>query len=334
MGINIKGIKKVTFVLLAGAVIATGCGSKADTSTTGGAPNNSSTQTSDVQTANPNAETKTITHAWGTTSFEETPVKIVALDFSYIDMLTAMDVTPVATVGIGDSGFPEYLSGLIDASKVENAGQAKQPNLEILKSVKPDLIIASPTRHDIIKDQLAAIAPTVALSDASYQVVLENFTNLAAVLDKEEEAAAVVANIESKLKAGKEELSSNQPNVLVVGAFEDDFTVWIKSSFVGSLFTELGANYMFDGQKDLSAAESKTDIAKITLERLNEIEADYVFFYGNPQKWAENPLFKNIPAVKAEQAFEVSRDLWSKGRGPQAANLIIDQALEYFKTKK
>jgi ABC-type Fe3+-citrate transport system substrate-binding protein len=332
-----KSILFIGAVGLLSALFLSGCGSTPATSTSADkngvmVPKAAENKPADTKpAASPAAAAglteKTIKHAWGETKFKEVPQKIVVLDFSYVDMVTALEIKPIASVGIGESGFPEYLNGKFNPQDVTNVGQAKQPNLEILKSVKPDLIIASPNRHEMIKKQLAEIAPTIALDDGSYQAILTNFTALADVLGKKELADKVKTNIESKIKAGKEKLT-NKPSVLVVGAFEDDSTVWLKSSFVGSLLTEIGTHYLYDGKKDLSAAESKTDIAKMNLERLNEYNPDYLFLYGEPKKWANNPLYKSLKSVKENKALEVSRDLWSKGRGPLAAELILDQAIQ------
>ncbi|MCR8635810.1 ABC transporter substrate-binding protein [Paenibacillus radicis (ex Xue et al. 2023)] len=307
-----------------------GCGSaKPASEGTSAVPAKASEGSAATSAGTAASEEKTIKHVWGTTQLKKVPQKIVALDFSYIDMLTALEINPVASVGIGESSFPEYLKDRFNAKNVVNVGQAKQPNLEVLKSVKPDLIIASPNRHEMIKTQLAEIAPTIALDDGSYQAVLSNFSNLADVLDKKEQADKVKKSIADKISSAQEKVK-NKPSVLVVGAFEDDSTVWLKSSFIGSLMTEMGTQYLFEGKKDLSAAESKTDIAKLSLERLGEFNPDYVFMYGDPGKWLNNPLYKNLKAVKENKAVEVNRDLWSKGRGPLAADLIVDQAVKFM----
>jgi len=316
----------IAMLMIACLLLLAGCGgnSKNDSETKS---SNQAEQNTNTQTAGQDTQEKTIKHAWGETVITGTPVKIAALDYGFIDMLSVLDVEPVATVGIGDSGFPDYLLDVVKSEGITNVGQAKQPNLEVLKSLKPDLILANPDRHEMIKEQLHAIAPTIAFDDENYEVVLGNLEQLAEALGKKDKADQVKASNLDKLSIGKEKLSQ-APSVLVVGAFEDDSTVWIKESFVGSILTGLGTNYLYDGSKDLSAAESKTDIAKLSLERLSEYNPEYLFLYGNPDKWSNNPLYNSLLAVKEDKAIKVSRDLWSKGRGPRAAGLIIDQALE------
>ncbi|MEI7025517.1 iron-siderophore ABC transporter substrate-binding protein [Paenibacillus sp. y28] len=332
---QMQSFNKASAALIAAVMLCalplSGCGTNskpsgtADAGSTGAAASNASAASGSAQA--PGTSQKTIKHVWSETKFNEAPKKIAALDYSFIDLLSVLKVVPAVTVGIGESGFPDYLRDTVKSEGIANAGQAKQPNLEVLKSARPDLIIANPDRHEMIKKQLSDIAPTIALDDHNYQEVLANLIAVGDVLGKKEQAEAVKLDIENKIKAGKDTLKS-APTVLVVGAFEDDSTVWVKTSFIGSLLSSIGANYAFDGNKDTSAAESKTDIAKLSLERLSEINPDYLFYYGDLGKWASNPIYKNLKAVKENKSIAVSRDLWSKGRGPRAAQLILDQAVK------
>ncbi|BBH23052.1 Fe(3+)-citrate-binding protein YfmC [Paenibacillus baekrokdamisoli] len=316
----------ISILLIAGLLLLAGCGAnnKENASPNAGSSNGETPAAVDAGTS---SQVKTIKHVWGETTIKGTPIKIVALDYAFIDMLSVLDIKPIATVGIGESGFPDYLKDQVNGEGITNVGQAKQPNLEVLKSVKPDLILANPDRHEMIKDQLSDIAPTIAFDDNNYEMVLANLGLLADVVGKKEQGDKVIQTIEAKIKEGKEKMKT-APSALVVGAFEDDSTVWLKSSFVGSLLSGIGVNYLFDGSKDNTAAESKTDIAKLSLERLGEYNPEYLFLYGEPEKWLNNPIYKNLQAVKENKAITVSRDLWSKGRGPRAAELIIDQALK------
>ncbi|BBI31299.1 ABC transporter substrate-binding protein [Cohnella abietis] len=316
----------VSILLIAGLLLLAGCGSNNKENVGSNTPSPSGETPAATESGAP-SQNKIIKHVWGEATIKETPVRIVALDYAFIDMLSVLDIKPVATVGIGESGFPDYLKDQVSGDGITNVGQAKQPNLEVLRSVKPDLILANPDRHEMIKDQLSDIAPTIAFDDDNYQMVLANLSLLADAVGKKEQGDKVIQTIEAKIKEGKERMQT-APSALVVGAFEDDSTVWLKSSFVGSILSGIGVNYLFDGTKDNSAAESKTDIAKLSLERLGEYNPDYIFLYGEPEKWLKNPIYKNLQAVKDNKAITVSRDLWSKGRGPRAAELIIDQALQ------
>ncbi|MGG2066180.1 ABC transporter substrate-binding protein [Bacillus sp. S14(2024)] len=264
-----------------------------------------------------------IKHEWGETELKETRKNIVTLDFSFIDTLTDLGVTPVGNAGVGKTKIPEYLQDKV--SKVTDVGERKAPNLEVISSVKPDLIIASKDRHNMIQKELQDIAPTIAFDDNSYEEIIKNMDTIAKAVGKEEEAKKIKTELQDKISKAKEKVKGN-PNVLVIGAFDDEFSVWIKDSFIGSLMTDIGATYAYEGEK--AKTEGKAEIAKITMERLNEINPDYIFLYGeNVEKFKNNPLYNNLKAVKEKHVVDVDRNLWARGRGPIAADKILDEAI-------
>lgn len=264
-----------------------------------------------------------IKHEWGETELKETPKNIVTLDFSFIDTLTDLGVTPVGNAGVGKTKISEYLQDKV--SKVTDVGERKAPNLEVISSVKPDLIIASKDRHNMIQKELQGIAPTIAFDDNSYEEIMKNMDTIAKAVGKEEEAKKIKTELQDKISKAKEKVKGN-PKVLVIGAFDDEFSVWIKDSFIGSLMTDIGATYAYEGEK--AKTEGKAEIAKITMERLNEINPDYIFLYGeNVEKFKNNPLYNNLKAVKEKHVVDVDRNLWARGRGPIAADKILDEAI-------
>ncbi|WP_139999317.1 ABC transporter substrate-binding protein [Paenibacillus paridis] len=277
-----------------------------------------------------NAETavqsdgKSITHEWGTYKIEQAPQKVVTLDFSFMDTLTSLGVTPVGNAGVGTTKFPEYLQDQLQAT-VADVGERKAPNLEVIQSLKPDLIIASVDRHSMIRNELEGIAPTVAFDDVSYDQVMDNVKNIAEILGKQKEAEQVAAGLNEKIAAVKQQIT-DAPSIVVAGYFDDMFTVWIKDSFVGSLLSQVGAEYAFNGEK--SNLEGKGEGVKMTLERLHELNPDFIMLYGDkPDKLLSNPLYQDLKSVKDQHFIVVDRNLWARGRGPIAAGKILDETL-------
>jgi iron complex transport system substrate-binding protein len=113
--------------------------------------------------------------------------------------------------------------------------------------------------------------------------------------------------------------------VLVVGASPDGFTVWIRESFLGSLLTDLGVAYAYTGESQ--PGRGTPEVSRLTMEKLAGIDPDYLFVYGEASRWKTEPAFTGLKAFKAGRIVEVDRNLWSRGRGPIAAGLILDQAL-------
>ena len=95
--------------------------------------------------------------------------RVVALDWRYEEILKALDVDPVGIVEIGKSEAPTTLKGQL--GQATSVGQAKQPNLEVIQSLEPDLILASPTRQADIMPQLEEIAQTESYTDETLSLI-------------------------------------------------------------------------------------------------------------------------------------------------------------------
>lgn len=98
----------------------------------------------------------------GTFSIDYTPQKIVGLEYSVIDALATLDLSPV---GIADDGKKESVITQI-SDKIDPwvfVGSRSTPNLEIITSLKSDLIITDIEHQTTIDQDLQKIAPTLIL---------------------------------------------------------------------------------------------------------------------------------------------------------------------------
>lgn len=320
---------KFTYGVVLSVILAltlAGCGAKDNAST---ASNTTKTETNTASEGAQAAQAVKVKHEWGETEFAKTPQKVVTLDFSFLDTLTSLGVTPVGNAGVGKTKIPEYLKG--DFSKVTDVGERKAPNLEVIQSLTPDLIIASVDRHAMIQKELDGIAPTVAFDDASIDQIMSNVTTIGEVLGKNEEAKKVNDGLKAKIAEVKSGMQGS-PSVLVVGYFDDHFTVWIKDSFVGTLLSQSGLNYAFNGE--ITSTEGKGEGTHMALERLHELNPDYILLYGDStDKLKSNPLYEDLKAVKDGHLVNVDRDLWARARGPIAADQILTQMQDILKEK-
>ena len=83
-----------------------------------------------------------IKHEEGKTKVPKHPKRVVVLEYSFVDALASLDVKPV---GIADDKKKERIIKPL-RDKIGNytsVGARKQPNLEEISKLKPDLIIAA-----------------------------------------------------------------------------------------------------------------------------------------------------------------------------------------------
>jgi iron complex transport system substrate-binding protein len=268
---------------------------------------------------------RTIKHELGTTEISGKPQRVVALEFSFVQALNAVDVVPV---GITDDNQPKRIEQLL-GKKIDysSVGTRLEPNLELVAALTPDLIIADELRHSAIYEQLSAIAPTIVLNswEGSYETIKSSVITIADALGekaKGEQALAaheaVIAGLVAKIPAGEKR------RFLLAVANPDSMSLHSSSSFTGSVFKAMGLTPAIDSS---DAVESGAGI-----ERLVAVNPD-VFLVATDagatvfDQWKSNTAFNNIAAVKTGMVFQVDRNQFSRFRGLTTAEMIAREIL-------
>ena len=95
------------------------------------------------------ASAVTVTDAKGEFTIDKTPSRIVALEYSFVDALAQVGVSPVGVAD--DNDKTRILQEVRDKIQPwESVGTRSQPSLEAIAALKPDLIIADPSRHTAV----------------------------------------------------------------------------------------------------------------------------------------------------------------------------------------
>nr|WP_323679398.1 Fe(3+) dicitrate ABC transporter substrate-binding protein [Exiguobacterium indicum] len=276
-----------------------------------------------------NEKTRTITHEAGKTKVPEQPKKVVALEFSFVDALDELGITPV---GIAQENKTD-VSGLLGKDiEFTEVGTRQQPNLEVISSLQPDLIIGDFNRHKGIYKQLQEIAPTIILKsrNATYEENIDSFKTIAEAVGKTKQMNDRLALHEERLQAAKKKVDPNDDRKVMVGVFRaDSLTAHGETSFDGELLEKIGI--------ENAVTKTAEPTVTITLEQMVKWDPDVIFMAEADPKllkeWKDNPLWNQITAVKNGEVYEVNRDLWTRYRGLDAAEQIVDEAIQLLKQK-
>ncbi|MDM5210924.1 Fe(3+) dicitrate ABC transporter substrate-binding protein [Peribacillus sp. NJ4] len=277
-----------------------------------------------------NQEIRTIKHEMGETEIKNTPKKIVTLELSFVDSLNALGIKPI---GISDDNKKDMITKLVGQEMdYTSVGTREQPNLEVISSLQPDLIIADAERHKGIYKDLQQIAPTVVLKsrESTYQENLDSFKTIAKAVNQEEAADKRLNEHEKTIKELKSKLTVNS-NMTVLPAVVRDtsFQAHTSSSYDGELLERMGLK---------NAIQQDQPHAEMNLEQLVEINPDVLLLANNEGKlltdeWKDNPLWKDLKAVKNKQVYSVDRDLWTRYRGVVSAEAIAKDTLNILDKK-
>lgn len=274
-------------------------------------------------------ETRVVEHEMGETKISGQPEKVVALEFSFVDNLASLGVSPV---GIADDNDEERIIEPI-REKIEDytsVGTRKQPSLEVISSLEPDLIIADMQRHKDIYDQLSDIAPTIILPSlaADYDGIIDSFQTVSTAMGMEDKGEEVLADHKEKM----EELRSQVPedenrSVLPAVVADSGYFAHNMESYTGSLLESIGLK---------NAIQSGDDrYNKINLEQLVEFDPDVMFHMSSGDQtvvteWENNDLYQDISAVENGEVHEVDRNMWSRFRGLISSEKILEDAVQYL----
>ncbi|GBF73711.1 hypothetical protein PA598K_02027 [Paenibacillus sp. 598K] len=294
-----------------------------------------SEQTSDPSSAEATEasqdETRQVAHAMETTELTGTPERVVVLTQEGTEALLELGVTPVGAVnsGLGDGWFPHIAEQMAGVTEL---GDESQPNLELILSLQPDLIIGNKIRHEEIYAQLKEIAPTVLSEDLAGKWKV-NFALYAQALNKQTEGETAMAAYDAHIAEAKATLGDKtQLQVSLVRFLPETVRIYQKDTFAGVIMSDLGV-----------ARPASQDVDNfmevIEKERIEALDGDVMFYFNadydeekggtkNQQAWMADPLFANLNVGKNNTAFQVDEVIWNLSGGIKSANLLIDQLVE------
>ena len=277
------------------------------------------------------ASAVTVKDAKGEFTLDKTPSRVVALEYSFVDALAQVGVSPV---GVADDNKVDRILPQVreKIAAWQSVGTRSQPSLEVIASLKPDLIIADPSRHTAVFEELKKIAPTVMFDSRheSYQENLETAQKIGDLVGKS-------AEMKAKINEHNDYIANIAKNLGVQGkkasfgtSREDKFNIQNDNGYVGSFLTTLG----FAPTK----LNSDQAFVEINLEQLVMEKPEYLFIahYRDEsiaRKGEAEPLWKAIPAVKANHVYSVDADMWARGRGLEASKIMAKQIEGFVKQK-
>ena len=269
-----------------------------------------------------------VKHELGALILPDAPKRIVVLEYSFIDALAAIGMSPI---GVADDLNPERIIPEVRdlLEPWTSVGMRSQPSLEVIARLKPDLIIGDIYRHRVSYQDLSQIAPTMLLKSRgeSYLDALEAAKVIGKAVGKEPEMLARIEQHKQLMDSYRERFKSKET---IQFTTVNERGMWMHGplSFTGSLFSYLDLKSALPNLQD-------NHLIQANLEVLLRVNPDWLFYVRSKpvtvlESWENNPLFKLLKISKTGQIVQVSSALWSLNRGMLAAEGIakeLDEAL-------
>nr|WP_240464297.1 AraC family transcriptional regulator [Paenibacillus apiarius] len=281
-------------------------------------------------------DTRVIKHAMGEETLTGTPKRIVILTNEGTEALLAVGIKPVGAVQswIGDPWYDHIKQEMEGVTVV---GDELQPNLEMIASLKPDLIIGNKVRQEKIYDQLKQIAPTIFSDDLAGDWKI-NFKLYSEALNKKEEGEQKMAAFDKRVAEVKAKLGSKAETKVSVARFSaKQVRIYQKQTFSGVLLSQLGIARPESQDKD-------SFIEVMSKEKIPSMDGDVLFYFVSEapgkndaakvvEEWKKDPLFQNLSVTKNNKIIQVDEAIWNSAGGYEAANLLLDELVKYFDVK-
>ncbi|MGQ3213227.1 MAG: iron-siderophore ABC transporter substrate-binding protein [Shinella sp.] len=263
------------------------------------------------------------------------PKRIVTLDpLITLGLLIELNAPVVATPYMAIT--EDEVLDVVKAEKMVDLGNPKEPSLERVAALKPDLIIGSAEAHSAIYEQAVKIAPTVFFKHMDWKKHLQR---LSEVTGREGVANAALKAYHTRVAGIRERMKDKDLTVSTVRFAPDRFVVFVDGPDAYAPFAVLR-----EAGVKRTAYETVTDgtiVKRPDWEELANLDGDVLLyvsasgFESGPdntleKQVTENPLWQLLPAVQAGRAHRVDRGPWQSFHGIGSANHILDDVERYI----
>ncbi|RXZ80126.1 iron-siderophore ABC transporter substrate-binding protein [Paenibacillaceae bacterium] len=286
-------------------------------------------------------QTRTIKHNLGEAVIEGTPQRVIALEWSIAEDLLALGVQPV---GIADiENMKKWVALPVEiGSDVVDVGLRTAPDMELLASLEPDLIIGLDRNLESNYETMSGIAPTIAFNPYPlegegnhYDAMIQSFNEIADILGKKDEAEAVLKQLDDTYAEAKAKLAaagmSEAPFVLAMGYSNQDAVVY-RLSTDNALAVKVLENIGLKNAHKPQAFEvygfTTSDVEALpAIQDANflHIVQDDDNVIDNQMK--NNAVWNSLNFVKENRVFALGGDMWPYG-GPLSAQIMAQKTAD------
>ncbi|MGG1879708.1 iron-siderophore ABC transporter substrate-binding protein [Paenibacillus cisolokensis] len=342
-----RNAKSLVLILFMFAVVLAGCGGGAGGTSpaANSGANESAANAGETgqggDNANNSPQTRKFEHALGETEITGVPERIVALEWVYAEDVLALGVQPV---GIADiEGMNKWVNIPVEIGpEVTDIGLRQEPNLEIIASLKPDLIIGVKSTAEANYDALKSIAPTLIFDPYpgegegdQYDEMINTFKTIADAIGKQEEAEQVLSSLEETYADAKAKLEAagmtERPIVLAMGYSNQNavtFRISTDNALAIKTLEHIGLTNAYKANQFEIYGFTTTDVEALpALQDANFLhiiqETDNII--DNQLK--DNPVWKGLNFVKEDRVYALGGDMWPYG-GPLSAQLMAQKTAD------
>ena len=249
--------------------------------------------------------------------------RIAATSVATCEILDKLEVDGVVGVPHTDSyELPERYKGATEL------GGAMSPDIEILASLEPDIVLTPNSLEGYLKEQYDnAGIESYFLDLKSVDGMYNSITELGKMLNKEDKADELVAEYEKIISDIKKKNEGKQaPDVLILMGLPGSYVVATESSYVGNLVKLAGGNNVYgdgDGQDFLNVNPEDMLVKDpdIILRTSHAMPEQVMEMFD--REFKDDDIWSHFRAVEENQVYDLDNEYFG-----MSATFRYKEALE------
>lgn len=288
----------------------------------------------------------TIKHAYGETTIESEPQRIVSIGSSDQDMLLALGVVPVGMQKVTWGGDAQGSTPWFEARLKQLGGtmptlidETDDIPVDEVAKLQPDLILA--TLSGITKAQytkLSKIAPVVAYPGKPWMTTWQQSLEMTGkAVGRSDLAAKLEKQTDAEFAAARKKYPQIQGKTFIWGALEtsdlSQISYYTPSDLRPTFMREIG---MKDAPIIEKISPKNAFYGQISAERAPELKSDFFFTYAvkdsDAKTFADDKLIGAIPAIRSGHLWASTDNIASNAAGVPTP-LSVPYAISHFVPK-
>ena len=256
---------------------------------------------------------------------EAYPQSLISLAPSITEIIYAIDAGDLV-IGVTDfDNYPHNFSAWVQSGNMTSVGSFNAPNLEVIASLDPDLILAT---GGVLGETITILRdldyPVVVLDPTTLNGVIDNIELAGILTNKNAEATALIDDINTRIAAIEETVAAaDSIPTVYYEVWYDPTSLWTAGSQAWqNELIELAGGVNLFGDQDLEYFLSS---AEAVIERNPDTmivpEEHGVNFWGSFDAIKERPGWETISALQNDRIYDVDSDLIARA-GPRIAEAI------------
>jgi iron complex transport system substrate-binding protein len=269
-----------------------------------------------------------------TTSLTTYPNKIVSLAPSCTEILFALGLDDKVVAVTKFCDYPYNFTAWIEAGNMTSVGDFKNPNMEVIASLDPDLILATAGVQGETVDTMRDLGYNVLVLDpANISGVFKDIELVGRATGKNAEASSLVTNLSNRINAvvNKVANAASKPKVY--------YEVWYDPTSLWSAGAKAWQNELIEKAGGVNIfADQQIDYFQSSAEAVIDRNPDVIVlpaggmgtgpaFWGSFDEVKARPAWNMISAVQNNRLCEIDQNLLGRA-GPRVADAV--EALAKF----